>query len=90
MGSVSQVISSFCVYAIILSWRFFYFYSSISAAVAHNCFKTDDRLVCGCPVLPSFSCDSHEFEDQKWDPSNDILAIKTFDRTDNPVGKVRT
>lgn len=31
---------------------------------------------------------SKEFEDQSWNPYNDICAIKKFDRTGNPVRKV--
>lgn len=31
---------------------------------------------------------SKEFEDQSWNPYDDICAIKTFDRTSNPVKKV--
>eukprot|EP00752_Nemacystus_decipiens_P003494 g3227.t1 len=30
---------------------------------------------------------SSEFEDQRWDPYNDICAVKTFQRTNNPVKK---
>lgn len=30
---------------------------------------------------------SNEFEDQKWDPYNDICAVKTFQRTNNAVKK---
>lgn len=31
--------------------------------------------------------DSSEFEDQRWDPYNDICAVKTFQRTNNAVKK---
>lgn len=34
-----------------------------------------------------FMLDSSEFEDQKWDPYNDICAVKTFQRTNNAVKK---
>lgn len=30
---------------------------------------------------------SSEFEDQRWDPYNDICAVKTFQRTNNAVKK---
>ena len=32
---------------------------------------------------------SNEFEDQKWDPYNDVCAVKSFQRTKNAVKKVR-
>ena len=32
---------------------------------------------------------STAFEDQKWDPYNDICAVKAFQRTKNAVKKVR-
>ena len=32
---------------------------------------------------------SNEFEDQKWDPYNDICSVKAFQRTKNAVKKVR-
>lgn len=32
---------------------------------------------------------SNEFEDQKWDPYDDVCVVKAFQRTKNAVKKVR-
>lgn len=39
-------------------------------------------------LTPSLLTHSKEFEDQNWNPYNDICAIKAFRRTNNPVRKV--
>lgn len=46
------------------------------------------RVLVVCLAYLTCSC-SNEFEDQNWDPYNDICAVKSFTRTTNAIKKVR-
>ena len=50
-------------------------------------FSVRNRRRCRLCLLTS--PDSKQFEDQTWDEYNDVCSVKTFNRTDNAVSKVK-